>query len=108
MAMSAELIVDPQVVLSKSGDMKSIRTQLSRIMQDVIAKFQNLRTVFDSEEAIDFQTRFNKIHTDIEEMLHIVDEYTYDLDEIATNYINTNRGIKAISEQLPGNTFGGQ
>jgi len=104
MAMSAELKADAQAILSKSGDMKSIRARLSSIMQDMKAKFQSLTTAWDSDASAKYQAQFNKIHKDIEEMLHIVDEYTRDLDEVAQTYITAENNM--ISEELPGDVFG--
>ena len=107
MAMSAELRVDAQVVQSKSGDMKSIRTRLSNIMQDMKAKFQSLNTSWDSDASATYQSQFTKIHKDIEEMLKIVDEYTQDLDEVAQKYIEVERSVSEESSALPADVFGG-
>jgi len=106
MAMTAELRVNAQTLLSKSGDMKSIRGRLSSIMNDMKAKFQSLNTSWESEASAAYQAQFNKIHKDIEEMLNIVDEYTRDLDEVAQGYITTEQRLEEISSSLPGNVFG--
>jgi len=106
MAMNAELRVDSQIVLNKSADMKNIRARLSNIMQDMKARFQALNTSWDSEASAAYQAQFNKIHRDIEEMLNIVDEYTRDLDEIAHNYIATERRLQEVSSSLPSDVFG--
>ena len=106
MAMQAALSVDPQVVLGKSGEMKSIRSSLSNIMQTLKEKVRSLTNTWESEASTAFQTQFTKIHKDIEEMLHIVDEYTHDLDEIAQNYITTEQRIQQASSALPGDVFG--
>jgi WXG100 family type VII secretion target len=106
MAMTAELRVDPQAVINKSSDMKSIRGRLSSIMGDMKGKFQSLGTSWESGAATTFQTQFTKIHKDIEEMLNIVDEYTYDLDEIARIYIEREREITDKASALPPNVFG--
>ena len=106
MAMSAVLKADSQVILTKSNEMKTIRTRLSSIMQDIKAKFQSLNTSWESEASTAYQTQFNKIHKDIEEMLNIVDEYTRDLDEVAQTYITTEKKLEEISNSLPGDVFG--
>jgi len=106
MAMSAELRVNAQTLLSKSGDMKSIRARLSNIMQDMKARFQSLNSSWDSEASASYQAQFNKIHKDIEEMLHIVDEYTRDLDDVAQKYITTEQKLEDIASSLPGDVFG--
>jgi WXG100 family type VII secretion target len=104
--MNAALKVDPQVVLSKSGDMKNIRSSLSTIMQQSEDKIHSLTNTWESEASTAFQTQFGKIHKDIEEMLHIVDEYTRDLDEIAQNYTTAEQRIQQASSALPGDVFG--
>jgi len=104
--MTAELRVDPQVLLNKSGDMKGIRSRLSSIMQDLKGKFQSLNVSFEGEEASAYQAQFNKIHKDIEEMLNIVDEYTRDLDEVAQNYIKVKGIIIDETNSLQTNVFG--
>ena len=106
MAMSAELRVDPQVIISKSGDMKSIRARLSSIMQDMKTRFQSLNTSWDSEAASAYQAQFNRIHKDIEEMLNIVDEYTHDLDEVAQIYTRLERDGVGKAGSLPPDVFG--
>jgi len=106
MAMQAALRVDAQVVLSKSGEMKNIRTSLSGIMQQMKDKVQSLTNTWESDASTAYQTQFNKTHKDIEEMLHIVDEYTRDLDEIAENYLETERRVEQTSSALPGDVFG--
>ena len=106
MAMTAELRVNAQTILSKSGDMKSIRGRLSGIMNDMKAKFQALNANWESDASAAYQGQFNKIHKDIEEMLNIVDEYTRDLDEVAQGYITTEKKIEEISGTLPANVFG--
>lgn len=106
MAMEAALKVDPQVVLSKSGDMKNIRTNLSSIMQQLEDKIRSLTNTWESEASTAYQTQFGKIHKDIEEMLHIVDEYTRDLDEIAQNYMTAEQRVQQASSALPGDVFG--
>jgi len=106
MAMTAELRADPQVILSKSGEMKSIRARLSSIMQDMKGRFQALNSVWDSEASATYQAQFNRIHKDIEEMLNIVDEYSRDLDEIAQTYLTTEQRLDDIANSLPGDVFG--
>jgi len=106
MAMDAALKVDAQIVLSKSGDMKNIRTNLSNTMQQMEDRIHSLANTWESEAATAYQTQFNKIHKDIEEMLHIVDEYTRDLDDIAQGYITVERQVQEASSALPGDVFG--
>ena len=106
MAMTAELRANPQEILSKSGEMKSIRTRLSSIMQDMKGRFQALNSSWDSEASATYQAQFTKTHKDIEEMLNIVDEYTRDLDEVAQNYLTTERKLEDIANSLPGDVFG--
>jgi WXG100 family type VII secretion target len=106
MAMQAALKVDAQVVLSKSGDMKNIRSSLSAIMQQVQDKIRSLTNTWEGEASTAYQAQFAKIIKDIEEMLHIVDEYTRDLDEIAQNYITTEQKVAQQSTSLPGDVFG--
>ena len=106
MAMQAALKVDAQVVLGKSSEMKNIRNTLSGTMQQMEEKVHSLTNTWESDASTAFQTQFNKIHKDIEEMLHIVDEYTRDLDEIAQNYITTEQRIAQESGALPGDVFG--
>ena len=106
MAMQAALKVDAQIVLSKSSDMKNIRNTLSSTMQQMEDKIHSLTSTWESEAATAYQTQFNKIHKDIEEMLHIVDQYTFDLDEIAQNYITAEQRVTQASSALPGDVFG--
>jgi WXG100 family type VII secretion target len=106
MAMTAELRANPQEILGKSGEMKSVRTRLSSIMQDMKGRFQALNSSWESEASAAFQAQFTKIHKDIEEMLNIVDEYTRDLDEVAQTYISTERKLEDIATSLPGDVFG--
>jgi len=105
MAMTAELRVNAQTLLSKSGEMKNIRSRLSNIMQDMKARFQSLNTSWDSEASATYLAQFNKTHKDIEEMLNIVEEYTRDLDEVAQGYIRTEQAVNDASGALPGNIF---
>ena len=106
MAMEAALKVDAQVVLSKSGEMKSIRGSLSNIMTETKDKIQSLTTTWESEASNVYQAQFTKIHKDIEEMLNIVDEYTRDLDEVAQNYMTAEQQIQQVTSALPGDVFG--
>ena len=106
MAMQAALKVDAQVVLSKSGEMKTIRGTLSNIMEEVKTKVNSLANTWESEASSTFQSQFTKIHKDIQEMLYIVDEYTHDLDEVAQNYISTEQRIQQASAALPSDVFG--
>ena len=106
MAMQAALKVDAQVVLSKSSEMKSTRSALSSTMQTMEDKVHSLTNTWESDASTAYQTQFNKIHKDIEEMLHIVDEYTHDLDEVAQNYITTEQRVQQASSALPGDVFG--
>jgi len=106
MAMQAALKVDAQIVLSKSGEMKNIRNTLSSIMQQIEDTIHSLTNTWESDASTAYQAQFGKIHKDIDEMLHIVDEYTHDLDEIAQNYISTEQKIQQASSALPGDVFG--
>ena len=106
MAMQAALKVDPQIILSKSGDMKNIRSSLSAIMQQVQDNVRSLTNTWESEASTAYQTQFGKIIKDIEEMLHIVDEYTKDLDEVAQNYLTTEQKVAQQTNSLPGDVFG--
>ena len=101
MPMQAALKVDADIVLSKSGDMKTIRSSLSNIMQQMEDKIHSLTNTWESEASTSYQAQFNKIHKDIEEMLHIVDEYTRDLDEIAQNYKTTEAKLEQAASALP-------
>ena len=104
--MNAALKVDAQIVLSKSGDMKNIRSSLSNIMEQIKEKMRTLTNTWESDASTAFQTQFNKIHKDIEEMLRIVDQYTRDLDEVAQNYITTEQRVAQATSALPGDVFG--
>jgi len=106
MAMAKTLRVNAQSVLSKSGDMKGIRTRLSSVMQDMKSRFSSLGTSWDTEKAsVSYQRNFNNIHKDIEEMLNIVDEYTRDLDEVAEGYKRVEAEADNTSGALPSNVF---
>ena len=106
MAMQAALKVDAQIVLNKSGDMKNTRSTLANIMQMLQDKIHSLTNTWESEASTAYQTQFNKIIKDIEEMLHIVDEYTRDLDEVAQNYLSVEQKVAQQSSSLPGDVFG--
>ena len=101
MPMQAALKVDPDVVLSKSSEMKSIRNSLSSTMQQAEDKIHSLSNAWVSEAANAYQTQFNKIHKDVEEMLNIVDEYSRNLDEIAQNYKAADNRVQQAASALP-------
>jgi WXG100 family type VII secretion target len=101
MAMTSELMAHGKEILNKSGDMKNIRTRLSGIMQDMKAKFASINSSWDTTASAAYQTQFNKVHKDIEEMLSIVDEYTIDLESVAHTYITTEQQLTSASEALP-------
>jgi len=101
MAMNSELMAQGQEILNKSNNMKSTRTRLSGIMQDMKAKFASLNTSWDTDASSTYQTQFNRVHKDIEEVLNIVDEYTRDLDDVGNEYIATERRVKSDAEWLP-------
>jgi len=101
MAMNSELMAHGQEIISKSSNMKSVRTRLSGIMQDMKAKFASLNSHWDTDASATYQAQFNKVHKDIEEILNIVDEYTRDLDDIGNEYIALERGNIGEAEVLP-------
>jgi len=106
MAMQATLKVDAQVIINKSDEMKSIRNSISGIMQQIDDKMRSLTNIWESEASVTYQTKFSKIHKDVEDMLHTVDQYTYNLDEIAQNCITVEQRVAQASSALPSDVFG--
>jgi len=106
MAMSATLVVDPQVMKTKSDEMKGYRSSLTTTMDDLKSKVSSLATeIWESDSSTAFQKQFTQLHNDLEEVLKIVDEYTADLDEIADRYITTEQKLAEAANALPGDVF---
>ena len=101
MAMK-ELRVDSSVVMNKAGDMQGIRGRLHNTMEEMKGKFTSLRSSWDSEASVVYDTQFTKIHVDLESMLLIVDEYVKDLNEVAQGYKTTEQNLQNAAQSLPG------
>ncbi len=104
--MNAELKAQPQEIVSKAQEMKSIRGQLTGLMEAVKTEISGLNTTWQSEAASTYQAKFGQVHDDIEMMLNIVDEYSGDLMEIAQIYQKAESEVESTSSTLPGDVFG--
>lgn len=95
------LKVQPDVMLSKSGELSTEKSTISSLMDQAKSEITSLTGTWKSEASDEYQSRFRQIYDDIDNMLATVSEYISDLNEVANVYSTAERAAKSAAEGLP-------
>jgi len=99
--MDMILNVQPEVLTAKAGEILSEKTTITGFMDQAKSDIKSLTGVWKSEASDEFQSRFNQIYDDIDNMLAILAEYIHDINESANIYTTAERAAKTAAEGLP-------
>ena len=99
--MNIILKVQPEVLVSKAGELANEKTAIMGLMDQAKAEVTSLTGTWKSEASDEFQNRFKQIYDDIENMLAIVSEHISDLNESASIYTTAEKAAKSAAEGLP-------
>ena len=99
--MDITLKVQPDVLISKAGELSSEKTTVMGLMDQAKTEITSLTGVWKSEASDEYQGRFKQIYSDIDNMLAIVSEYISDLNEAANIYSTAEKAAKTAAEGLP-------
>ena len=101
--MEMTLKVDPAVLISKANEISAQKAGIMDVMDQVKTKFTSLQGLWQSDSSTEFQSRFQQVYDDIDNVFIILTEHVNDLTEAAQIYIQTSDTIKAKVETLPVN-----
>lgn len=99
--MDITLKVQPDVLLSKGGELTTEKNSIQNMMDQAKTEINSLTGSWKSEAADEFQNRFKQVYDDIDNMLAIVSEYISDLTEVANIYTTAEKAAKSAAEGLP-------
>ena len=99
--MDIILKVQPDVLVSKSGELSAEKAAVIGLMDEAKAEITSLAGIWKSEASDEYQSRFKQVYDDIDNMLAIVSEYIGDLSEAASVYSTAEKAAKAAAEGLP-------
>ena len=99
--MDIILKVQPDVLLSKSGELSNEKNTIISLMDQAKSEINSLTGVWKSEASDEFQARFKQVYDDIDNMLAIVSEYISDLNEVPNVYTTAEKAAKSAAEGLP-------
>jgi len=99
--MDITLKVQPDVLISKAGELGNEKSSVMNLMDQAKSDINSLTGVWKSEAADEFQNRFKQVYDDIDNMLAIVSEHISDLNEVANVYSTAEKSAKSIAEGLP-------
>ena len=99
--MNIILKVQPEVLLSKSGELSNEKTSIMGLMDQAKTEINSLTGIWKSEASDEYQNRFKQIYDDIDNMLAIVSEYISDLNESADIYSVAEKAARSAAEGLP-------
>ena len=99
--MNIILKVQPEVLVSKAGELTNEKTTILGLMDQAKAEISSLTGTWISEASNEFQNRFKQTYDDIENVLAIVSEYISDLNESANIYSTAETAAKSAAEGLP-------
>ena len=99
--MDIFLKVEPQVLISKAGELNSEKGHIQGLMEQTKNYITSLTGAWKSEASDVFQRQFKQTYTDIDNIIAVITEYIEDLNESANLYINAENAAKSASEGLP-------
>ena len=99
--MDIYLKVEPQVLISKAGELSSEKGNVQSLMEQIKNYVTSLTGSWISEASEVFQRQFRQTYTDIDNVIAIITEYIEDLNESANLYITAENAAKNASEGLP-------
>lgn len=101
--MDIYLKVEPQVMISKAGEMSGEKSNILSYMEQTKNYIISLAGTWKSEASDVFQKQFKQTYADIDNVIAVITEYIEDLNDSASLYINAENAAKNASEGLPVN-----
>lgn len=98
--MTAELRVEYTVVISKSNDMQDNKGRMEQTMERIDQIITGLKPVWEGQASELFQAKYTVLHTSIERMLRVAQEYSTDLGEIAETYRSAEERARGEADRL--------
>ena len=95
------LKVDPKVLIAKADEMNNEHSQISTLMTNAKSEISGLKNIWHSEASDEYQSRFTRVHDDIENVLKLVKSHIDGLKEAANIFTAAETSAKAQTEGLP-------
>ena len=99
--MNMQLKVKPEVLISKSNELSGEKNKVLGTMDQMKTEINSLAAAWRSEGADEYQNRFRRVYSDIDQIMQTLSVYITDLNEAANLYSNAENTVKTSNEGLP-------
>lgn len=84
--MEGTLRVTPEKLISAATEFSACGNTVSSLTQQMMTMVNGLSSVWSSETAAKYNTKFSALQSDIDKMNRMIQEYVTDLNDMARNY----------------------
>ena len=96
--MNAELLVQPSDLTRTAGDFNTKNQQVQALTQSMLELIRSMNSVWSGDAYNAYNTTFNKLDEDMQQISRMITEHATDLMDIAAKYEETeNRNVEAAN-----------
>jgi len=106
MSIQGTMTIDPTVMMNAAQTVDSQRSIIENCLNSIIKDANSLKSVWEGESANAYQTAIAKIEENAPNVINVIKEYVTDLNMIASEFIDKEKGRVIHNEALPTNVFG--
>lgn len=105
MAMTGNLLVTPEQLISTSNEFNSSMQQVKSITTSMTDTVKSLTGQWEGEASAAYQNKFNELQDDINKMAAMIQEHVTDLAEMARKYQEAEKAGQELASSLSGNVI---
>lgn len=99
------LRVDAQVLISTAESFQGSGSTISTLVNEMVNIVVNLCSIWETDAANVFISRFRALEDDIQKMTKMIAEHVSDLQTMAQNYIKADEESANLAESLSGDVI---
>ena len=101
--MEGMLRVTPEKLLQTSGEFAALGNQMKNLTGQMLSLVRKLNGVWQGEAASAYGGRFDSLSPDMEKLYRMIQEHAQDLQEMAIQYQNAEKGNTDQGSSLSSN-----
>lgn len=105
MAMTGNLLVTPEKLLSTSEEFNSTMSQVTALTTSMMDLVHSMKGSWEGDAATAYQNKFNELQDDIQRIATMIGEHVKDLNEMGVKYLEAEKKSQEITNSLPGNVL---
>ncbi|MBO5474616.1 MAG: WXG100 family type VII secretion target [Lachnospiraceae bacterium] len=103
--MEGILRVTPEKLISTADEFQTTGGQVRNMTQEMLGIVDSLKSSWEGDAAIAYNTKFHQLEDDMERMHRMIDEHVKDLKEMATQYRTAENDNTEMGNDLRGDVI---